>query len=228
MPDLRILDPDLDHANIAAYHAPKITHAVSASDEQINRSADGRRTSCRTRRPTRSSAPGLKWQDNTPVTSADCVARCCAERATEAGQHIARVSTCPRLTKKPSSRPARALTGWCSTPSQDPTPLCVMMKKDRGNDPTDNHAAHRIGPSVHRKSEYRPATGNLRENQTTCAQRAGERIGAANAVPRSRGREISPNRRRAAADAGEIRVLRGAADRHVAGAPAAPASRSRC
>src|SRR5947207_5308163 len=75
--DLRVLDPIWTTQNIAAYHGAMIYDTLFGIDEQLNPQPQmvGRHSLSDDRKTyTFELRPGLKWHDNTPVTSADCVA----------------------------------------------------------------------------------------------------------------------------------------------------------
>ncbi|MBL8839020.1 MAG: ABC transporter substrate-binding protein [Alphaproteobacteria bacterium] len=164
--DLRVLDPIWTTANISAYHGAMIYDTLFGIDANLNPQpqmvgqynlSDDRKTHTFVLRD------GLRWDDNTPVTSADCVASMLRWKARDgAGQHMwQRVTDLSAVDEKTFKLVLREPYGLVlEALAKTSTPLCYIMKKEIAEtDPNTQITRHiGCGPFKFVESEYRPGT----------------------------------------------------------------------
>ena len=164
--DLRVLDPIWTTANISAYHGAMIYDTLYGYDGNLQPQPQmvGRHTVSDDQKTyTFELRPGLKWQDNTPVTAADCVASIRRWQAKDgAGQHmfqrVTDLSAVDEKTFKIVLREPYPLI--FEALGKTSTPLCYMMKKEIAETDPNTQITRHIGsgPFKFVESEYRPGS----------------------------------------------------------------------
>jgi peptide/nickel transport system substrate-binding protein len=164
--DLRVFDPIWTTANITAYYGAMVYDSLFAIDANFKPQpqmvekwslSDDKKTYTFMLRD------GLGWQDNTPVTAADCVASVRRWAARDGGgqvmmQYTKDISASDDKTFKIELKePFGLVIDMLAKPT---TPDCFMMrKKDAETDPFQQVAAHiGSGPFTFNESETKPGS----------------------------------------------------------------------
>ena len=164
--DLRVFDPIWTTANITAYYGAMVYDSLFAIDEHYQPQpqmvekwslSDDKKTYTFMLRD------GLGWQDNTPVTAADCAASVRRWAARDGGgqmmmQFVKDISAADDKTFKIELKePFGLVINMLAKPT---TPDCYMMrKKDAETDPFQQISAHiGSGPFTFNESETKPGS----------------------------------------------------------------------
>lgn len=164
--DLRVLDPVWTTAGITAQHGAMMYDMLYSYDANLvpqpqmvgqHHVSDDRKTYTFVLRD------GLRWQDNTPVTAADCVASIRRWKERDgAGRHLfQRVTDLSAIDDKSFKLVLREPYGLVFEAfAKTSTPLCFMMKKEIAETDPGTQITRHIGSGPFRfvESEYRPGS----------------------------------------------------------------------